>query len=630
MGNISRIEVKKHEANSQNFVSKTRKPCCSKTRISPVDRVLFLQRTIGNQAVQKLMKSGVLQAKLRIGAPGDVYEQEADRVADAVMRMSEPQASSSGIPNIERACPKCENDELKRQPIKEEDEEEKLQRKPVEEEEEGLQAKATSGSISELNPDIESNIQSLKGGGMPLSENERAFFEPRFGQDFGQVRLHIDTRAAEMARAVNARAFTIGSDMVFGAGEYTPRTIEGQRLIAHELTHAVQQSGGLVQPQIQRIGDPSQLPSGLACPIAHDSPGVSNLDIIFRVNSANLSSSDETAIDNFVNNWHASGANENLRLDGYASPEGTDSLNWTLSCNRAMAVKNALMSPASGGLGIPASDIEMFAHGETSEFAASYSPNRRVSIQMRGGSPNLIPPRPIQTRVIPCTAMPREIFNRGACGADADFRSNDFPPLKGTNVAQQAAVWEADHLTLDFQLRNRMRLELGGLAGAEGLRMVTHFSGGTGTKLTHDSSSTLGADALVSGTFSRLHASVIREIERQLTSMDAAGVIDCNAITLPTAGVPAVSFGFSDSTALKAIIGGTQGLSIRITRFSINLSLRIYDIELQYLICDDFGVDTTDLYSPALIAFWVLQHRRSGNVPFINELDLPKAELGHY
>jgi hypothetical protein len=63
---------------------------------SPIEHVLFLQRTIGNQAVQRLIKSGTLQAKLRIGQPEDVYEQEADRVADAVMRMPEPQAASEG------------------------------------------------------------------------------------------------------------------------------------------------------------------------------------------------------------------------------------------------------------------------------------------------------------------------------------------------------------------------------------------------------------------------------------------------------------------------------------------------------------------------------------------------------
>ncbi len=252
MGNRFRIEVKKHEANSQNFVSKTRKPCCSKTRSSPVDRVLFLQRTIGNQAVQRLIKSGTLQAKLRIGVPGDVNEQEADRVADAVMRMPQPQAVSSGTPSIQRACPNCENEELKRQPIKEEDEEEKLQRKPVEEEEEEVQAKATSGSISEINPDIESHIQSVKGAGQPLSASERTFFEPRFGADFSNVRVHNDTRAADVAQSVNARAFTIGHDVVFGAGQYSPGTCEGRRLLAHELTHVRQQRSSLNSLLINR------------------------------------------------------------------------------------------------------------------------------------------------------------------------------------------------------------------------------------------------------------------------------------------------------------------------------------------------------------------------------------------
>src|SRR3989304_10526586 len=103
---------------------------------SAADRVMFLQRTIGNQAVENMIRSGTLQARLRIGPPGDKYEQEADRVAEAVVRMPEPQAVSSGIPYIQKACPACEEKEVKRQPIKEE-EEGKLQRKTKEEEEEG-------------------------------------------------------------------------------------------------------------------------------------------------------------------------------------------------------------------------------------------------------------------------------------------------------------------------------------------------------------------------------------------------------------------------------------------------------------------------------------------------------------
>jgi hypothetical protein len=227
MGERVQVAAKKPEVKKENLVSNTRKSDHSHSIRSPVDQVLYLQRTIGNQAVQRLIKSGTLQAKLRIGQPGD-KEQEADRVAEQVMRMPEPQAASGGAPHIQRACPGCEEEELKRQPIEEVEEE--LQRQQIEEEEEELQTKTTSGSIPEVQPDIESHIRSLKGGGQPLSEKDRAFFEPRFGRDFSQVRVHTGVQAAEAARAVNARAFTVGRDVMFGAG-YVSDTVHGMKLL---------------------------------------------------------------------------------------------------------------------------------------------------------------------------------------------------------------------------------------------------------------------------------------------------------------------------------------------------------------------------------------------------------------
>ncbi|MBW2740371.1 MAG: DUF4157 domain-containing protein [Deltaproteobacteria bacterium] len=239
------ITEKRSKVKSQNRLPKIqRKKDYSKSMNSPVDRILFLQRTAGNQAVQRLIKSGSLQAKLKIGQPGDTYEQEADRVAEQVMRMPEPQAISSSTPyinSIQRASPGCEDEVLKRQPIEEEEE---LRRQPIEEEEEEeLQAKANSDGISEVNPDIESHIQNMRGGGQPLPESTRAFFEPRFGKDFSQVRVHSDAKAAESAQAVNSKAFTVGQDVVFGRGQYVPETSVGKRLLAHELTHVIQQKG---------------------------------------------------------------------------------------------------------------------------------------------------------------------------------------------------------------------------------------------------------------------------------------------------------------------------------------------------------------------------------------------------
>lgn len=100
-----------------------------------------------------------------------------------------------------------------------------------------------SGRAQEASPSSEFAIESLRGGGQPLPESTRSFFEPRFGHDFSRVRVHHDARAAESARAINARAYTRGRDIVFGAGQYAPGTSSGQRLLAHELTHVIQQRG---------------------------------------------------------------------------------------------------------------------------------------------------------------------------------------------------------------------------------------------------------------------------------------------------------------------------------------------------------------------------------------------------
>ena len=198
--------------------------------------LLALQRTHGNRYVQQVVAG--IQAKLKVGQPGDIYEQEADRVAEEVMRMPEP----------------------------------KVERYPEEEkkkEEEGIvQIKEVPGQTPEIAPDIESHIQALRGSGQSLPESVRNFFEPRFGYDFSHVRVHIDARAAESARAVNARAFTVGRDVVFGAGQYAPETMAGKRLLAHELTHVIQQNRyfpkevpALVNRKVERTNDEEPLES---------------------------------------------------------------------------------------------------------------------------------------------------------------------------------------------------------------------------------------------------------------------------------------------------------------------------------------------------------------------------------
>ena len=174
--------------------------------------LLQLQHTAGNRAVGRF-----LQASLKVSAPGDAYEEDAERVADHVMRT----AKAPGL------CAECTRHE--------------------EDEEKTVQSKALPGRAPAAPPGLEARINGLRGSGQPLAETTRAFFEPRFGRDFSRVRVHTDTRAAEVAQATEARAFTVGDDIVFNLGEYSPESAAGKRVIAHELTHVIQQRRDHVQ-----------------------------------------------------------------------------------------------------------------------------------------------------------------------------------------------------------------------------------------------------------------------------------------------------------------------------------------------------------------------------------------------
>lgn len=176
-----------------------------------------------------------IQPKLMIGRVNDPLEHEADRVADQVTRVPTWDVSAAAAPaKISRKCAECEV------------EEEKLQRKEA-----GLQA-----AIGEAPASVH---DVLRSPGRPLDDTTRAYFEPRLGQDFRYVRVHVDARAAESARGLNAYAYTVGHNMVFDAGRFAPGTHEGRRLIAHELTHVVQQSGSVAT--VQRAPTPAADPS---------------------------------------------------------------------------------------------------------------------------------------------------------------------------------------------------------------------------------------------------------------------------------------------------------------------------------------------------------------------------------
>lgn len=189
--------------------------------------------------IRQLLHAPVPQPKLTVGAPNDAFEREADRVADQVMRMPEP--------GVQRVCAGCEEEEEARGTVQR-----MCAECAAEEEEEKVRAKAVPGARASLPAAFESRFAALHGGGQPLPAGERSFFEPRFGRDFSSVRVHTSPAAGELARAVNARAFTLGDSLVFGPGEYAPGTTGGRSLLAHELTHVVQQGGSGAGGTIQR------------------------------------------------------------------------------------------------------------------------------------------------------------------------------------------------------------------------------------------------------------------------------------------------------------------------------------------------------------------------------------------
>ncbi len=160
--------------------------------------------------------------KLTINQPNDVYEQEADAVADKVLRMPDNESTLQAFfkpasPSLQRKCTHCE-------------------------EEKEMQCRETKTEAT-VAPSTETYINSLSGG-RALHEKERSFFEVRMGYDLSHVRLHTDSAAGRSAKDINALAFTHENNIVFGSDQHQPETVAGRKLMAHELTHLVQQGGG--------------------------------------------------------------------------------------------------------------------------------------------------------------------------------------------------------------------------------------------------------------------------------------------------------------------------------------------------------------------------------------------------
>ncbi|MEE3719405.1 DUF4157 domain-containing protein, partial [Tumidithrix elongata RA019] len=184
-----------------------------------------------------------IQAKLANGAVGDKYEQEADRVADGVAQKIN---ATEGVQRQEEAVQTKPLESVQR--VESLKEEEELQMKPMLQRREAI----SGGESSE---ELESTIKQTKGGGQPLDKHLQLKMGHAMGMDFSVVRIHSDARSDLLSRAIQAKAFTTGQDVFFQQGAYDPSSQDGQELIAHELTHVVQQNGNTIQKKPKNVNN---------------------------------------------------------------------------------------------------------------------------------------------------------------------------------------------------------------------------------------------------------------------------------------------------------------------------------------------------------------------------------------
>jgi Domain of unknown function (DUF4157) len=241
IGNNNNVDNKNH--NHRQFANNSSKSLVHSTNNSKNNKPENRSGAKNNKnnkfdSARQISNNNILQAKLKVSQPGDIFEQEADRIAEKVMSMpsiffsysaAQPAEKTTEGKGIDKKCAACETKGQKEEKIE-------ISRKSSY----ASNLEASDQATSEINSMISGGI----GGGTPLDSNTKEFMESRFvGYDLSNVRIHTDALAAKSAKSVNALAFTIGNHITFGEEQYRPNTMEGKRLLAHELTHVIQQSG---------------------------------------------------------------------------------------------------------------------------------------------------------------------------------------------------------------------------------------------------------------------------------------------------------------------------------------------------------------------------------------------------
>lgn len=282
-----------------------------------------------------------VQAKLNIGKSNDKYEAEADTIADKIVSNKSGEKSESffnSSPIRKNQATEVHKKEINENEIQEKPLAESItpvvQLQPIQKcdcEDESVQKKEENDveTDTSAHPGFESRLNSSKGSGSALSKETKTEMESGFGADFSNVRIHNDSNAVQMSREIGAQAFANGNDIYFNEGKYNPNSQSGKHLLAHELTHTIQQGKSQT---IQKATDPNFAITGLS-PSAGSNPNT----IFFEMGSSSINT-EEPKVDALAAN-----TNQNYDLEGFASEEGSDSVNNRIAQARINSVSNMLI-----------------------------------------------------------------------------------------------------------------------------------------------------------------------------------------------------------------------------------------------------------------------------------------------
>jgi hypothetical protein len=308
-----------------------------------------------------------IQTKLKIGEPGDKYEQEADRIADRVMRMPESLVQRQIEP----------------------EEEEMVQTKAI------AHQFASPDSNQQFSERLESQLAAKSGEGGALPSDARSFMELRFGTDFSHVRVHTDTEANQIAAAIGARAFTLKHDIFFGAEHYQPTTVQTRRLLAHELTHVIQQEASGKRGAIQAdfaiepthpIPTQALTPPQVQAAIAFNTALLTDADEIGEIRDILGVSRQPTVIDeNFVQGVARYQAQFGLAINGQVdSPTRRQLSREALAEARYLgSIDSEFTSVIEGSLGAFGLEQDEFGFNERGRFHGSRALNPEIIREIR-------------------------------------------------------------------------------------------------------------------------------------------------------------------------------------------------------------------------------------------------------